>query len=99
MANVLVFAEHQHHKFPKTTHVAINAGKDAAAKLGGECYVAVFGKGVDDLAGELAEFGVKQVFAVDDPSLEHYVADAYGAALTQLVKDKGMQAVLATATA
>src|SRR5438477_9070602 len=99
MANVLVFAEHQHHKFPKPTLVAVNAGNDAASKLGGDCYTAVQGKGIDDLAAELAEYGVKKVFAIDDPALEHYVADAYGAALTQLVKDKGMNVVLATATA
>src|SRR5262249_48081627 len=99
MAKVLVFAEHQHHKFPKTTQVAIAAGKDAAAKTGGECYAAVFGKGIDALVNELAEYGVKKVFAVDDAALEHYVADAYGAALTQLVKDKGMDMVVATATA
>jgi len=99
MAKVLVFAEHQHHKFPKTTLVAIAAGKDAASKSGGECYAAVFGKGIDALANELSEYGVKKVFVVDDPALEHYVADAYGAALAQLVKDKGMDMVLATATA
>jgi electron transfer flavoprotein alpha subunit len=99
MANVLVFAEHQHHKFPKTTLVAIAAAKDIAGKTGGECYAAVFGKGIDDLAGELAEYGVKKVFAVDDSSLEHYVADAHAAALTQLVKDKGMDTLVATATA
>jgi len=99
MAKVLVFAEHQHQKFPKTTQVAITAGKDAAGKSGGECYAAVFGKGVDTLANELAEYGVKKVFVVDDPALEHYVADAHGAALAQLVKDKGMDTVVATATA
>ena len=99
MSKVLVFAEHQHQKFPKTTQVAISAGKDAAGKSGGECYAAVFGKGVDTLANELAEYGVKKVFVVDDPALEHYVADAHGAALAQLVKDKGMDTVVATATA
>jgi electron transfer flavoprotein alpha subunit len=99
MAKILVFAEHQHHKFPKTTQVAITAGKEAATKSGGECYAAVFGKGIDALANELAEYGVKTVFAVDDLSLEHYVADAYGAALAHLVKDKGMDMVVATATA
>ncbi len=67
--------------------------------MGGDCYAAVFGKGVDDLANELAEYGVKKVFAVDDPSLEHYLADAYAAALAQLAKDKGVETILATATA
>jgi electron transfer flavoprotein alpha subunit len=99
MGTVLVFAEHQHHKFAKTTLVAISAGKDAASKSGGECWAVVCGKGVDDLAGELAEYGVKKVFVVDDPALEHYTADAHAAALAQLVKDKGVELLLATATA
>jgi electron transfer flavoprotein alpha subunit len=99
MANVLVLAEHQHQKFPKSTLVAIAAGKEAAKQSGGECCAAVLGKGIDALAAELAEYSVKKVFAVDDPALEHYVADAYGAALTQLVKSKGIDLLLATATA
>jgi len=97
MGNVLVFAEHQHHKFAKTTLVAIAAGKAAAGS--GDCYAAVLGKGIDDLAGEIAEYGVKKVFAVDDAALEHYTADAHAAALAQLVKDKGIEMVVATATA
>ena len=99
MANVLIFAEHQHHKFPKTTQVAITAGKEFAGKHGGECHAAVLGKGIDDLANQLAEYGVKKVYAVDDGALEHYVADAYAAALTQLVKDKKIDTIIATATA
>ena len=99
MGNVLVFAEHQHHKFPKSTLVAITAGKEAARKAGGECYAAVLGKGIEDLANEIAEYGMKKVFVVDDPTLEHYLADAHAAVVTQLVKDKGIDTVLATATA
>ncbi len=99
MGNVLVFAEHQHLKFAKTTLVAITAGKDAASKSGGECYAAVFGKGIDALANELAEYGVKKVYAVDDAALEHYTADAHAAALAQLIKDKGIETLIATATA
>jgi electron transfer flavoprotein alpha subunit len=97
MGNVLVLAEHQHHKFAKTTLVAIAAGKAAAA--GGDCYAAVLGKGIDDLAKEIAAYDVKKVFAVDDAALEHYTADAHAAALAQLVKDKGIETVVATATA
>jgi electron transfer flavoprotein alpha subunit len=99
MGNVLVFAEHQHHKFIKTTLVAITAGKDAASKSGGECCAVVCGKGVDDLANDLAEYGLSKVFVVDDPALEHYTADAHAAVLAQLVKEKGIELLLATATA
>ena len=99
MGNVLVFAEHQHQKFAKTTLVAIAAGKDAAGKSGSECHAVVLGKGVDALANELAEYGVKKVYAVDDAALEHYTADAHAAALAQLIKDKGVDMLVATATA
>ena len=99
MGNVLVFAEHQHHKFSKTTLVAVAAGKEAAGKSGGECYAAVLGKGVDDLGAELAEYGVKKVFVIDDPALEHYLSDAHAAALAQLAKEKGVDVLIATATA
>jgi electron transfer flavoprotein alpha subunit len=99
MGNVLIFAEHQHHKFPKSTQVAITAGKEAAKIAGGECYAAVLGKGIDDLANEVAEYGVKKVFAVDDAILEHYLSGCYAAAVAQVVKEKGIDILLATATA
>jgi len=99
MANVLVFVEHHHKKFTKAGLVALTAAKDLAQKAGGECCAAVFGSGVDALGAELAEYGMKKVFVVDDAALEHYVADAYAAALAQLVKDKGVGTLVATATA
>jgi len=99
MSNVLVFAEHQHKKFPKSTLVAIGAGKILAQKTGGACYAAVMGSGIGDLANELAEYGVAKVFALDDAQLENYLADAYSQALSKLAEDKGCDVVLGTATA
>jgi electron transfer flavoprotein alpha subunit len=99
MGDVLVIAEHLHGKFPKTTLVAFAAGKEAAAKLGGTCHAAVLGSGVDALAAEAASYGVQTVFQVDSPRLEHYLADAYTMALAELVRSKGIDTVVATATA
>jgi len=99
MGDVLVFAEHIHGKFPKTTLVAFAAGKDAAAKLGGSCHAVVAGAaGLDGLAAEAASYGMKTVYQLEHARLEHYVADAYSAALADLVKAKGIETVLATAT-
>jgi len=98
MGNVLVFAEHQHKKFSKIALVAVAAGKALAAKLGGECHAAVLGTDVGALADELAEYGVKKVYAVEDTALEHYVADAHAQALANLAKGKGCDAVVATAS-
>ena len=99
MGDVLVFAEHQHGKFPKTTLVAFAAGKDAAAKFDGACHAVVVGTDLDALASEAAAYGMKTVFQIESPRLEHYLADAYAATLTDLVKAKGIETVIATATA
>src|SRR5512147_1060038 len=99
MGDVLVFAEHSHGKFPKTTLVAFAAGKDAAAKLGGNCHAVILGaSGLDALASEATAYGMKTVFQVEHARLEHYVADAYTAALADLVKAKSIDTVIATAT-
>jgi len=99
MSNVLVFAEHQHKKLPKTTLIALKAGSDLAARTGGQCCAALLGVGLEALANEVAEYGVSKVFVLEDAGLEHYVADAYSQALAQMAQDKGCDVVLATATA
>jgi electron transfer flavoprotein alpha subunit len=98
MSNVLVVAEHLHGKFPKTTLIGLTAGKTLAEKSGGKVLAVVLGKDVDGLASELASYGV-DVVAVDGPQLEHYVADAYTAAIADVVKQKSIEDVVATATA
>ena len=98
MSNVLVVAEHLHGKFPKTTLVGLTAGKTLAEKSGGKALAIVLGKDVDGLASELASYGV-DVVAVDGPQFEHYVADAYTAAIADVVKQKSVEDVVATATA
>jgi electron transfer flavoprotein alpha subunit len=98
MGNVLVIAEHQHGKFPKTTLVAVAAGKKLAEAAGGKAIGVVIGQGVDALAGELAEYGL-DVVAVDGPPFAHYLADTYTAAVVEVAKQKGADDVVATATA
>ena len=53
---------------------------------------------MDGLADELAEYGVKTVYAVEDAALEHYVADAYAQALAKLAQGKGCDIVIGTAS-
>jgi electron transfer flavoprotein alpha subunit len=98
MSNVLVIAEHLHGKFPKTTLVGVTAAKTLAEKTGGKAIAAVLGKDVDALATELATYGV-DVIAVDGAPFEHYLADAHTAAVADIVQQKGIGSVVATATA
>jgi electron transfer flavoprotein alpha subunit len=98
MSNVLVFAEHLHGKFPKSTLVGVTAGKEIAKHAGGKCIAAVLGQGVDALGGELAEYGV-DVVVIDGAPFAHYLADAHTAALAEVAKQKGCETIVATATA
>jgi electron transfer flavoprotein alpha subunit len=99
MGSILVVAEHQHQALTKATLVAITAGKQLAGKIGGECHAIILGKGIGDLASELTTYGLSKVYCVDDPGLEHYVADAHASVLSQVAKDKAVEVILATATA
>jgi electron transfer flavoprotein alpha subunit len=98
MGNVLVVAEHLHGKFPKTTLVGVEAGKQMAGHAGGKCLGAVLGQGIGALATELADYGV-DVIAVDGAPFAHYLADAYTAAIAELAKQKDVEVVIAAATA
>src|SRR3979411_2440644 len=99
MGNVLVFADHQNGKFPKITLIALQAGKEAVSKLGGNCLAAVLGSGLDAPAQEIAGYGVNTVLVADDPALAHYLADIYAATLEQLIKSNDVSLLLATSTA
>src|SRR5262245_2461479 len=99
MGDVLVFAEHVKGKLPKTTLAAIEAGPQAASRVGGACHAVVLGKGVDAIAAEAASYGVKKVFVVDGDALEHYVADAYTEVLADVMKQKAIELLVATSTA
>jgi len=97
MANVLVIAEHQEAQLPKSTLVALAAGKEYATKTGGSCAAAVLGSNVGDIAKEVAGYGMP-VYVADGPSLEHYLADAYAIAVTQIAEAKGADTVIGAAT-
>src|SRR6202142_2893677 len=99
MADVLVYAEHQGGHFPKTTLIAVNAGLEVARKHSGNCIAVIMGAGADGAATEIAKYGVSKVIVLEDPRLEHHLADAAAQALAGLAKSTGAQTVLATATA
>jgi electron transfer flavoprotein alpha subunit len=99
MGDVLVFAEHQGGHFPKTTLIAVHAGLELARKRSGNCVAVIMGAGADDAAAEIAKYGVSKVIVLEDPRLEHHLADSAAQALAALARSTGAETVLATATA
>ena len=62
MGNVLIFAEHQHGKFPKTTLVAMHAGLELAAESAAASATSLCSaRASTALASEIAKYGVEKV--------------------------------------
>ncbi|MBI3180575.1 MAG: electron transfer flavoprotein subunit alpha/FixB family protein [Myxococcales bacterium] len=100
MGIVLIVAEQQiNGSLRKASLNAIAAGKQLAQKAGAELHVAVFGKDVASVAGQLAEYGPKVVHAGSSPGFEHYLAETFAAAAADLAKSIGADFVGAASTA
>jgi electron transfer flavoprotein alpha subunit len=79
--SVLVIAEQRDGAVNRATWEAIAAGQ----QLGAPVRIAVLGKGLDTVAGELAAAACEGVVVVDDDALEHYTGDGYVMALAALI--------------
>ena len=85
MSGILVVTEQRAGAWNRMSFETLAAGREIAAKTGTTVEAAVLGHGVGALAGELSRSGVQRVHAVEHPLLAAYTADAYTAALEQLI--------------
>lgn len=96
MGDVLVIAETYEGKLRKGTLSAIKFAGEMAGKTGAGFTVAVLGKDVGDAANEVAAYGAKTVYTVDDPALENYVAATWAHVVADLANQTGADYVTAT---
>jgi electron transfer flavoprotein alpha subunit len=80
--SVLVVLEHSAGKWNRLSFEAIAA----ALKIDDAVEAAVLGLDVNALAAEASGFPFQKVYTLDDKALAEYTADAYTAALEQLIK-------------
>ena len=84
--SVLVVLEHQSGKWNRMSWETLAAGQQFAAWLGQPVEAAVAGHGMAALAAEAAAKKLAKVYSVEHELLGHYTADAYTAALEDLVR-------------
>jgi len=100
MGNVLIIAEQRDGKLRSPSLNAITFGKTMVEKLGGgDLLVLIMGSGIGDAAQQLAAYGATKVLAVDDPGLDKYMAETYGAVVAEVARANNAEVVGATATA
>jgi electron transfer flavoprotein alpha subunit len=86
MSFVLVVVEDRNGAVTRASLEAIAAGQQLAAQLGIECSAAALGESIAHLLDALQTTQLARVFALDHPLLKLYTADAYIAALEQLIR-------------
>jgi electron transfer flavoprotein alpha subunit len=96
---ILVFAEHRDGAIRKPTYEALLVGYEIARKSSDELAAVVIGSEIASLAGEVALFGVKKVFTVDNANLSSYTPDGYVTALADVVRKHSPSHVVVSATA
>ena len=97
--NVWVVAEQREGVLKDVTFELLGAARKLAAARSCEVWAVLLGSGVRAMADACIRRGADAVVVVDDPRLEHFVDDAYAAALHALVARHKPEIVLCGATA
>ena len=84
--NVLIITEFRNGDFRRVTYEVASEGRRIADALGAGLVAVALGSGVSDKAAELGKYGVDKVFVLDDPALEHYLAETYVPIIAEMVK-------------
>ncbi len=91
MAKVCVIAEQRDGKIKKSTFELIGA----SAKAGNETHAILLGEGIAGSAKELGAYGAAKIHVVENAALKFYSAEAYTAAITQVLKTISPDIVMA----
>jgi len=92
--SILVVVEQREGKLNRVSWETIAAGQALAAETGWPLEAAVLGNHVGAIASEIAAKKVAKVYALENPKLEPYTPDAFGAALKQFISTKKPKLVL-----
>jgi len=91
---ILVIVEQREGKLNRVSWETLTAGQAIAAETGWPLEAAVVGGSVGALAAEVAGKKVAKVYAIENPKLEPYTPDAFGAGLKQFLSAKQPKLVL-----
>jgi len=92
--NILLIAEQRDAQWNKVTFETLAAAQQIAQQAKGGLAGVVIGKGVSDLADELASYQVDEVLLVEHDLLEKYTPDAFTIALRQVIESAKPDLVL-----
>lgn len=96
---VWVYAEWREGTVHRVSSELLSAGRKLADKRGTPLAAVLLGHRLNGAAEDLLKFGADRVYVVDRPELAHFTDEAYCGALSELVRQKKPEILLAGATA
>ena len=96
--NVCIITEFRNGNFRRVTHEVASEGRRIADALGVELIAIALGSGVSEKAAELGKYGVDRVYILDDPLLEHYLAETFVPTIAEILQNVEPAAVLLPAS-
>ena len=97
MGNVLAFCEFTGANLRSSALANLSFARQAATAHGGEVVILLVGHGAQEASAHAAKHAPK-VVVVDDPALEHYLAETYAPIVAEQAKANGATVVAATAS-
>lgn len=91
--SVLIFIDTADSHVKKSSLEAMTYGAHVAAQLGIPAEGVVLGSVTDDLPA-LGKYGVKKIYKVEDPALQHFDAQVYTKALEQVAASAGATVII-----
>jgi electron transfer flavoprotein alpha subunit len=91
---ILLFVEQRDGVLNRTSYEALVAAQGIAAQTGDKISAVVFGKGVSDIASDVAGKKLEVVYTVEDDKLAEYTPDGYVAAFRQVVENLAPRLVI-----
>lgn len=98
MGNVLILAEHQDGKIKKTALELAGKASELAGQIGGQAEAVLVGAGDESVGNELAPYGIKRVYLLENAALTGYNPEGYTHALAALIKETQPEILLGAAT-
>lgn len=95
---VWVFAEQKNGQVQSVSFELMGEGRKLADTLGVELAAVIMGKDIDQACQELVWRGADKVYAVSDPSLEHFHDEPYARIMADLIKEYKPEIVLGGAS-
>ena len=99
MPKILAFIETRENKIKASGFETASEAVKIAKELQCECEALLIGENVSGLANELGACGITKIIAAEDARLNMYSTTAYAKIIADVVKQKGFDIILLSATA